>query len=71
MDELAAWVACPEGQDVPLQGEGRDVTLRAVRSRHSELCFGAVVSCQGRPVLGWTVRVAVLDAGRAGRCHCG
>ena len=56
----------PSGCD---NSSGSDLlSIRPVRSRHSELCFGLVVYIKGRAVLGWTVRggYSLLGEGSAG-----
>lgn len=41
------------------------LALRPVKSRHSERCWGLLLTWQGQPVLGWTV-----SCWRSDRCCC-
>ena len=52
LDDFAVWQPCPESHDTHVTP---DLTLRPVRSRHGELCFGAVFKWKGKHVLGWSV----------------
>lgn len=42
---------------------GQGLSIAAVRTRHAELCYGAVVAVNEEPVLGWTVRQLVRPCG--------
>ena len=49
---------CPP--DGPLPGErhfSERLSIRAVRSRHRELCYGLVIYWESHALLGWTVRL--------------
>ena len=61
VQEYAVFHPLQEGrpsQGRAVDGPGGLISFLAVRSRHKERCFGLIVSVGGRPVLGWTVRVA-------------
>lgn len=54
MDDFGDWATCSECEEAVV-APWLPLTLRPVRSKHSELCYGAVFAWQGRPVLGWSV----------------
>merc|ERR1712048_1374800 len=54
VESMAEWVEAPEGEAVVIHSsDGSSLEITTHRAVHSELCFGAVIRCEGLAI-GWT-----------------
>lgn len=68
LSHFAALQPCAAGE---LQQLPCGLGLLPLRARHAERCYGLLISHQGRPVLGWSVRTGTAGmACRVGRMCC-